>query len=104
MLRSLLLYLSRQKGLRHWMEDSSLAVRLTSRFVAGGNLDDALRVGAKLNAEDILVSLDHLGENVSSLAEAEGSLTSYLKALSGIADKNLRATISVKLTQLGLDY
>jgi proline dehydrogenase len=104
MLRSVLLYLSRQKGLRHWMEDSSLAVRLTSRFVAGRNLDDALRVSAKLNAEDILVSLDHLGENVSSLAEAEGSLISYLKALTGIADKNLRATISVKLTQLGLDY
>src|SRR5260370_5820421 len=104
MLRGLLLYLARQKGLRHWMEDSRLAIRLTSRFVAGRLLDDAVRVSAKLNAEDILVSLDNLGENVSSLAEAERSLNSYLKALSGIADKRLRATVSVKLTQFGLDY
>ena len=104
MLRNLLLYLSRLKGLRHWTENSRLGVRLTSRFVAGQSLADALRVSEKLNAEDILVSLDHLGENVASLIEADRSLDYYLKALDGIADNKLRATVSVKLTQLGLDY
>lgn len=86
------------------MENSPVAIRLTRRFVAGQTLDDALRVSQKMNAERILVSLDHLGENVSSLKEAEGSLDYYLKALRGIADTKLQATVSVKLTQLGLDY
>ncbi len=57
-----------------------------------------------LNGEGILASLDHLGESVSSLAEAERSRDAYLAALDQIAALALKATVSVKLTQLGLDF
>lgn len=103
MLRSLLLFLSARRGLRHWMETSPAAARLTRRFVAGRTLDDALRVCGKLAAEGIVSSLDHLGENVASLAEARAAREAYLDAFSGIARAELPATVSVKLTQLGLD-
>jgi len=45
-----------------------------------------------------------LGESVNSLAEAEKSRDAYLAALDHIAKLNLKATVSIKLTQLGLDY
>jgi proline dehydrogenase len=104
MMRDLLLTLSRQAWLRDWMEDSSTAERFTSRFVAGRTLDHALKVSYKLQGEGILATLDHLGENVTSIEESYQSRDAYLKALTGIADQHLvGTTISVKLTQLGLD-
>ena len=69
-LRNLLLYLSRRKGLRRWTETSPVAARLTERFIAGLTLDDALGVCQRLEREGILVSLDRLGESVTSLDEA----------------------------------
>ncbi len=103
MLRSLLLVLSRQPWLRHWMETSPVADRLTSRFVAGSTLESELAVCQKLNADGYLATLDHLGESVTSLEEAEQSRDAYLSALDQIARLNMQATVSIKLTQLGLD-
>ncbi|HEX8983772.1 MAG TPA: proline dehydrogenase family protein, partial [Bryobacteraceae bacterium] len=98
-----LLYLSRHKRLRRWMETSAAAVRLTRRFVAGNVLDDALAVAERLNRENIAVSLDHLGESVTSLEEAERSRDSYVEALERIAARGFEASVSIKLTQFGLD-
>jgi len=86
------------------METSPLAERLTSRFIAGNTLDQELAVCRNLSAEGILATLDHLGESVTSLAEAERSRDSYIAALDQIAALGLKATVSVKLTQLGLDF
>jgi proline dehydrogenase len=103
-LRSLLLVLSRQQWLRHWMETSPSAERLTSRFVAGATLEHEVAVCQKLNASGYWATLDHLGESVTSLEEAERSRDAYLAALDQIAKFDLEATVSVKLTQLGLDF
>jgi proline dehydrogenase len=103
MLRKTILYLSGQTWLRHWMETSSASRRLTSRFIAGRTLDDALRVARHLSSDNILTTLDFLGENVTSLEEAAKSRDSYLKALEGIHRLGLRSTVSIKLTQFGLD-
>ena len=86
------------------METSPAADRITSRFVAGATLERALAVCQKLNGEGVLVSLDHLGESVASLKEAEYARDAYLAALDHIAQLGLRATLSIKLTQLGLDF
>jgi proline dehydrogenase len=103
-LRSLLLVLSRQSWLRHWLETSPAAGRLTSRFVAGSTIEREVAVCQKLNADGYLATLDHLGESVTSLSEAAQLREAYLTALDGIAKLNLEATVSVKLTQLGLDF
>lgn len=103
MLRSTLLYLSRQSWLRHWIETSSLSRRLTSRFIAGRTLEEGIRVAGQLAKDRIFTTLDFLGENVTSLDEAARSRDSYLKALESIEQCGLGATVSIKLTQLGLD-
>jgi len=104
MLRQTFLYLSQQSWLRHWMENSSVSQRFTSRFVAGQSLEDGIRVLNKLEKERITSTLDFLGENVTSLAEAAQSRESYLKALDAIRVNHLQATVSIKLTQFGLDF
>jgi proline dehydrogenase len=103
-LRSLFLVLSRQQWLRHWMETSPAAQRLTSRFVAGHSLEREVAVCQNLNTAGYLATLDHLGESVRSLEEAQQSREAYLAALDQIAKLNLQATVSVKLTQLGIDF
>ncbi|MCX6593317.1 MAG: proline dehydrogenase family protein [Acidobacteria bacterium] len=103
MLRQALLYLSAQPRLRRWAETSTLAGPLTRRFVAGTTLDDVIRVCTEINRQGIATSLDHLGENVSSAAEARESRDQALKGLDRIADQRLKSTVSIKLTQFGLD-
>lgn len=85
------------------METSSTAGLLTKRFVAGQTLDKALEVCHRLNAERILVTLDRLGENVTSAPEAEASRDASIEALRRIAGHKLEASVSIKLTQFGLD-
>jgi proline dehydrogenase len=86
------------------METSPAADRLTSRFIAGSAIEREVAVCQKLNADGYLATLDHLGESVTSLEEAAQSRDAYLTALERIAKLNLDATVSVKLTQLGLDF
>jgi proline dehydrogenase len=103
MMRQLFLFLSTQKGMRKWMETSPVAQKLTRRFVAGETLEDELAVCARLASQKTLSTFDHLGENVTSLAEAGASRDAYLSALDEIAKRNLPSTVSIKLTQFGLD-
>lgn len=85
------------------METSGLARRLSSRFVAGDRLEDALSVGRRINAEGITLTLDHLGESVTSLAEASQARDVYLSALENIYANGIEGNVSLKLTQFGLD-
>jgi proline dehydrogenase len=103
LVRTLFLFLSRQKQLRKWMETSSWAHRLSSRFVAGNQLSDALSTCQRINKEGIAVTLDHLGENVTSLAEAAASRDAYLEALDQISRLRINGNVSLKLTQFGMD-
>ncbi|MGH9558861.1 MAG: proline dehydrogenase family protein [Bryobacteraceae bacterium] len=103
MLRHFFLFLSGRKGLRRWFETSPVSKKFTRRFIAGETLDEEIAVSEKLARKRIWTTLDHLGENVASLEDAARSRDAYLEALSRIAKKNLPATISIKLTQCGLD-
>jgi proline dehydrogenase len=103
MLRSSLLYLSEQSWLRNWMETSSISRKLTERFVAGPELKDGVAVLKKLASDNTLATLDCLGENVESSEDAAESRDAYLAALSEIEAAKLPATVSIKLTQFGLD-
>src|SRR4051812_33218694 len=85
------------------METSPLARRLAERFVAGETLAEALSVAKRMNAEGISVTLDHLGENVTSVEEATASRDEYVRALQEIHSGRLDANVSIKLTQFGMD-
>jgi proline dehydrogenase len=103
MLRRSLLYLSSQPRLRRWMETSSVARSLSSRFVAGSTLDEALKVCLKIRAEGISATLDYLGENVHTLDEARACRDMYLRMLDALKTAGLEPNVSLKLTQFGLD-
>jgi proline dehydrogenase len=103
MLRSFFRFLSQQKTLRRWMEHSTLAKPLTRRFISGNTLEEALAVCRKLNAEGIQTSLDYLGESVTAIEEANLSRDRCRNSIEQIHQQGIQSTISVKLTQLGLD-
>jgi len=101
--RSILLFLARQRWLRQAVEAAPVGRGMVHRFVAGENLDAALSVCRQLETAGMTATLDHLGENVTNLAEAEASLAEYLAAWEGIKKAGLSADTSLKLTQFGLD-
>ena len=102
-LRSTLIALSEQRGLRALAERSALGSRLSSRFVAGVKVEDAIRATRELNARGISVTLDALGENVLEEAHALRAAGTYHTLLNAIARERLDANISLKLTQMGVD-
>ena len=102
-MRRLFLFLSRHRLLRRWMETAKVPRRLASRFVAGDTLREALLVARRINSQSISVTLDHLGENVTSLEEAAASRDVYLEALHEMATAGIRGNVSIKLTQFGMD-
>lgn len=104
MLRKTLLHLAHRRWLRRWMEQSRVTRKLTARFIAGATIEDGVRVLEKLARQGIWGTLDHLGENVTTLEEAAESRNAYLQALGQIERAHLPATVSIKLTQLGLDF
>jgi proline dehydrogenase len=85
------------------METSPAARRLATRFVAGETLEDALSVCRKLNAEGLAITLDHLGESVTTLAEAAAARDVYLRALAALDEAGIEGNVSLKLTQFGVD-
>lgn len=102
-LRSTFIALSHNRPLRRFCENSRLGVRLSSRFIAGMEIADALRVAEAVNQQGMTVTLDSLGESVTSEAEAHRAADVYHQLLDLIAARKLKANISVKLTQMGLE-
>ena len=102
-LRSTFIALSHNKSLRHFCENSKVGVKLSSRFIAGMQISDALRVAESVNKQGMAVSIDSLGESVTSEAEAHRAAEIYHQLLNLIAQQKLKANISVKLTQMGLE-
>src|SRR5271165_1617707 len=103
MVRSTLLKLSESKGFAHWVTSNGTTRRMSHRFIAGETLDEALAAARACNDAGMLVSLDCLGENVTTPAEAQAVRDTYLDVFDRIAKENLKANVSCKLTQLGLD-
>lgn len=102
-MRSLLLFLARQRLPRKFLE-SRAGKRFSSRFVAGTTIEDAIREGLRLYAKQLLVTVDHLGENVTTLSDAVTSGLECRLILRSLAHVSLEPNVSVKLSQLGIDF
>ena len=77
---------------------------MSGRFVAGMSVDEALGACERMNREGIAVTLDALGESVTTEAEARASANVYHQMLDAIAARGLNANVSVKLSQMGMDF
>jgi proline dehydrogenase len=76
---------------------------LARRFIAGETKEDAVRAVRDLNALGIKTTLDILGENVTSEQMARDLADKYIDVLKTISHEHVKANVSVKLTQMGLD-
>ncbi len=77
--------------------------RLSSRYIAGPSIDDAIRVVERLNAKGKMATVDVLGEEITSPDEARAIAGQYHDVLARIDEEGLDSNVSVKLTGLGLD-
>jgi proline dehydrogenase len=103
MLRKFLLYLSAAGWARRLVTNWGLARRVALRFVAGETLDDALAATHTLNQRRLMVSLDYLGESVHKPEDTQEVVNRYRALLERIDAEQAQASISLKLTHLGLD-
>ncbi len=104
MLRSAFIALSQNKSLRSFSERSSLGRKMSGRFVAGMSVDEVLGSCQRVNQEGIATTLDSLGESVTTEAEAQKSADIYHHLLDAIQARKLNANVSVKLSQVGMDF
>ena len=102
-MRALLLFLARQEGFKNFALNFRFFRNTASRFVAGETVDDALRVVRQLNSRKISGTLDLLGENTLTREDAIKSTEEVIGVLDRIQSEKVDCTVSVKLTQLGLD-
>jgi proline dehydrogenase len=101
--RSALIYLSRQEGLKEFAARFRPFKKLTTRFVAGETIDEAVAAIRELNAEGCSATFDHLNESVANVSEAEAEISEYLQILNRIDETAIDSNVSIKLTQFGLE-
>jgi proline dehydrogenase len=102
MFRSFLIYLSTAPWAQKLVTSWSFAWRAASRFIAGSNIADAVRVVGVLNGKGINVTLDQLGEHTSTAEEANRAADGILSVLDEIQKAGVRSNVSIKLTQIGM--
>ena len=104
LMRSVLLAGAESVWLREKAMRRPFVRRSVSRFMPGETVDEALGACRRQQEQHGTGTiLTHLGENLSSLAEADAVTADYLALIDRIAGEALDAQVSVKLTQLGLD-
>ena len=103
MLRQTLLFLSEREDFKNVLMKMPFSREAAGRFVAGETSSEALAAARALNDAGFRVTLDLLGESVNERAEAEAATTAYRTSLDEIDASDAVSTISLKLTQLGLD-
>jgi proline dehydrogenase len=73
------------------------------RFIAGETAEEAIAAARTLQERHFLLTLDLLGESVSSLDSADAATREYVQLLDAIIKAGIERNVSLKLTQLGLD-
>ncbi len=101
--RNALLYLSRREGLKDFATRFRPFKKMTTRFVAGEDIEEAIAAIREINGKGCTASFDHLNESVANASETEAEVREYLNILARIDETGIRSNISIKLTQFGLE-
>ena len=102
-MRSLLLWMARNRFLRKHIPRLWFSKRAVRRFMPGEEPEAALAAAEKFKAEGIRGEFTRLGENVETLLECEDTAQHYIDFMGQIEARGLDGEVSVKLTQLGYD-
>jgi proline dehydrogenase len=101
--RGILLRLADSPRVETFVKRNGMSAGFARRFIAGETMEETVEPVRALNRKGMSVSLDYLGENVHKPEEAKQSVDYYGRLFTFIADNQLNANVSLKLTQLGLD-
>ena len=103
LLRKPILALSGSSGVRSAAMALPATRSVVRRFVAGETTADAVAAVAALRSDGLLATLDHLGENTTSPAQADATVAAYLEVLAALDGAGLAAgtEVSVKLSAVG---
>jgi proline dehydrogenase len=104
LMRHLLLASSTSRWLREHATRAPFVKRSVRRFMPGERIEDALAAAAGLAPQGIATILTALGENLTSPAEADEVGAHYCDVFQKVAAARLDAHVSIKPTQLGLDF
>jgi proline dehydrogenase len=102
-MRRVLLWFARNEWLKRRLPRLGFMRRAVRRFMPGETIDEAIAAARPLQAVGIGTLYTHLGENLTTLDEAEAVAHHYVRLLDRISAAGIDGEISVKLTQLGLD-
>jgi proline dehydrogenase len=102
-MRRLFLWAARNAWLKEHLPRFRFMKRAVRRFMPGETLESALDAAGPLEAAGIGTMYTRLGENLSSLDEADAVADHYMAVYDAIAARGYRGEVSVKPTQLGLD-
>jgi proline dehydrogenase len=103
-MRRVFLWAARNPWLKSRLPRFRFMKRAVRRFMPGETLASALDAAAPLEAAGIGTMYTRLGENLTSLAEADEVADHYIEVFDSIAARGYRGEVSVKPTQLGLDH
>jgi len=104
LMRSMLLAASQNVWLREHAVHYPFMRKSVSRFMPGETAAEALAAAQGLRAKSIGCVFTHLGENVADREEARKVTQHYIDLIGRIHELGLDSEVSVKLTQLGLDF
>ena len=106
MLRTVILAAARSARIERLVETAPMTRDVVRRFVAGSTTDDALRVARELVADNLSVTLDYLGEDCRTAADAIRARDEYLRLLRSLDSAGLTpaAEVSLKLSALGQKF
>jgi proline dehydrogenase len=102
LMKDFFLFLSKNKTLNAAAKKWGLRFG-ASRVVAGETIAEAINAVRELNKKGLVCTLDHLGEFVFSVEEANESADYCIKTLEAIHNSGVDCNLSLKMTQLGLD-
>ncbi|BCB05519.1 proline dehydrogenase family protein [Bacillus sp. KH172YL63] len=101
-MRNFFLFLSKNKPMTKLAKKYGLRFG-AGRFVAGSSIQQAVEVIRELNKQNLVVTIDYLGEFVDNEREANEMALECVEAIRAIGKENLNSQLSLKMTSMGLD-
>ncbi len=76
--------------------------KAAERYIGGENLDETILKVIKENKEGFKCSIEFMGENTSTVKEANDATKEFIRVIREIKSQHLNSTISLDLSHIGL--
>jgi proline dehydrogenase len=104
LLRDFIFWLSNKKSFTQPIARTGMRLGFAHRFVSGETLEEGLQAARDLNGKGLQIIMNRLGENVTDREAAREVCGSYKEMLQELTRQKIDGSISIKPTQLGLDF